>query len=102
MRLYKFGEHTITLIESYLTYRSQFVEVNGMYSGTLWNQHGVPQGSNLGPFLFNIYTQELGSVIQEDCTHRENPGNNKLFGDKCEECGLTITFADDASIVLKC
>ena len=102
MKLYKFGDRTINLMESYLSHRSQFVDVNGMYSSILWNHHGVPQGSNLGPFLFNIYTQELGSVIQENCMHNINHTNTDLFGDNCKECGITITFADNASIVLKC
>ena len=46
--------------------------------------------------------QELGSVIQENCMHNTNHVNNDLFGDNCKECGITITFADDASLVLKC
>ena len=39
-------------------------------------------------------------VILSDCD--VNPCNNRLFGYDCDKCGLTITFADDASIVLKC
>ena len=100
MKLYKFGTWTINLMDSYLNFRSQFVEVNGHLSGTLWNQQGVPQGSNLGPFLFNLYTQELGNVIQENCPHRGNIINNRLFDNDCDQCGLTITIADDTLIVL--
>ena len=56
----------------------------------------------MGPFLFNLYSQELGSVTSENCTHRQNNENNDLFGHNCKDCGITITFADDASIVLNC
>ena len=41
-------------------------------------------------------------MIQEDCPPRINTVNNRLFDNECDQCGLTITFADDASIVIKC
>ena len=53
MKLYKFGQETIKLMESYLSHRSQFVEINGQSSEILWIKQGVPQGRNLGPFLFD-------------------------------------------------
>ena len=86
MRLYKFGNGVLKLMESYLSNRSQFVDVNGMHSNIIWNRYGVPQGSNLGPFLFNLYSQELGSVTSENCTHRQNNENNDLFGHNCKDC----------------
>ena len=56
MKLYKYGQNTTKLIDSYLSFWSQLVEVNGQCSETVWIKQGVPQGSNLGPFLFNLYT----------------------------------------------
>ena len=58
--------------------------------------------SNLGPFLFNLYTQELGSVVNEGCQHNTTQTNNGgLFDTECDKCGLVVTFADNASIILK-
>ena len=43
------------LFESYITNREQFVQVNYIRSNVITTNIGVPQGSVLGPLLFNIY-----------------------------------------------
>jgi len=44
----------LSWFESYLSDRSQFVFVNDDASMTTNVSHGVPQGSVLGPILFNL------------------------------------------------
>ena len=51
--------------ESYLSNRTQSVFVNDVQSAPSTLKYGVPQGSVLGPILFTMYTQPLGSVIQQ-------------------------------------
>ena len=50
--------------ESYLSNCTQSVFVNDVQSAPSALKYGVPQGSVLGPVLFTMYTQPLGSVIQ--------------------------------------
>ena len=51
--------------ESFLLNRTQRVLINGQLSEVLITLYGVPQGSVLGPVLFNIYVRSLPSVIKK-------------------------------------
>ena len=63
--------------KSYLTNRAQYVENNGICSGLLSIEKGVPQGSILGPLLFIIFINDI---------HRS--GTEFKF----------ITYADDTTL----
>ncbi len=49
---------------SYLSDRKQFVSIGGFRSKIGVVQSGVPQGSILGPLLFNIYIFTLGQLLR--------------------------------------
>src|SRR5258708_6538426 len=50
---------------SYLSGRTQTVFLDGVSSNSVNLTCGVPQGSVLGPILFNIYTQPLGKIARK-------------------------------------
>ena len=50
--------------ESYLKHRSQAVIIQGERSAVQQLSTGIPQGSVLGPHLFTVYTQSLGSLLK--------------------------------------
>ena len=52
---YGFDYNSLQMLQSYLSNRKQRTKINDAYSKYCEILFGVPQGSILGPLLFNIY-----------------------------------------------
>jgi len=61
---YGFDNDTVQFFSSYLSNRKQYVSIKGHNSTHYSANSGVIQGSNLGPLLFNLFINDLTSVIQ--------------------------------------
>ena len=101
LRKYNCSEDIITWMQNYLNYGTQFVSIGCHNSDMIALYRGVPQGSILGRLLYSIYMNELSETTRDDsCKDAAHLDNKNLFENPCENCGLIVTYADNATFVI--
>ena len=89
LNYFGFSDSLITLLESYLVGRSQYVQYRCHRSEKIFPGSGVPQGSNLGPLLFLLFINDLADVIKSD---------KLLYADDCKVFKIVNSIEDCKSL----
>ena len=121
LHAYGVSRDACDLLCSYLTNRSQRVKISSVKSDWAKLIKGVPQGSALGPMLFNVFISDLTYFVENTCPLYNYADDNTLgfwhnglddlrlnfeYGSKiaiewCQENHMKVNVSKFQSIVLK-
>ena len=85
LEAYDLDNGCLNLLLDYLSFRKQRTKVGSAYSKWSNIRRGIPQGSILGPLLFNIFINDIFMIIEQSdiCNFADD---NTLYS-----CGKSLT-----------
>ena len=99
LEAYGFSHDALNFIHSYLKDRKQRTKVGSEFSEWLIIKYGVPQGSILGPLLFNIFLNDIFFFIQ-DINIANFADDNTSYGTSKTLEHLLKTLESETNILL--
>ena len=97
---YGIDKNTLKFFYSYLKERKQCVSINGNSSAFLEIQAGVPQGSILGPVLFNIFINDFIDIFKN--TEPHNFADDNTLSTSADSLDILIKKLEtDSDVAIK-
>ena len=107
--MYGFSEHSITFFYSYLKRRVQCVKINEICSTSKTLLSEVPQGSILGPILFNIFLNDMITIFNKTDIYNFADDNtlsviaenrDEILNVLCQESELAVNWFKENSMIV--
>ena len=100
LEAYGLDQNAVNLIKSYLTERKQCVRVGSTNSCLKNIKKGVPQGSILGPTIFNIFVNDIFHFVKKSDLVNYADDNTLTFTHSDINV-LKKTLEDESNILIK-
>ena len=100
LTVYGFEYPALAFIYSYLTGRKQRTKVNTSFSTWADIIAGIPQGSILGPLIFNVYLNNIFYFIDGNKLANYADDNTR-YSIECNVNSVISKLRDDMSILMK-
>ena len=100
LKSYGLSENALSLLNSYLKNRKQCVKIGSICSPFLDIYKGVPQGSILGPVLFNIFVNDIFHFISKSDLYNY-ADDNTLSYSSSDLQDVKNTLEQESSILIK-
>ena len=97
---YGFSIDALKFIRSYLTERKQRTKVGSAFSKWMEIKYGIPQGSILGPLLFNIFLNDIFFFIKE-ISIANYADDNTTYANEKNVTNLLKVLENETSILLE-
>ena len=89
---------SVQLLNSYLPGRKQQIKLNNIVSSWSVIKKGVPQGSSLGPLLFNVLINDIFYFTEHGTLYNYADGNTLSFS--CPDFDRLIQVLQSESLIL--
>ena len=100
LEAYGLNKNNLKLVYSYLKNRKQSVRINNTYSSFEELVSGVPQGSILGPVLFNFFINDLFLLIKKATLHNY-ADDNTLSASSDDANSLIKILSEESQIAIE-
>ena len=99
LKAYGFQDSTVQLLNSYLSNRKYRVKLGNHVSSHRTVSRGCPQGSALGPLLWNIFQNDLSYCVTTNLSMYAD--DHQIYHTGCNQSSVTSKLRDSARTATK-